>query len=157
MENVIPTVPPSRQPKLLDQVRHTVRTKHYSKRTEKTYVGWVYRFVVFHSPREIEFDLARLAASSLFEKIKNSITFQLSHGVKKRHPKDMGADEIRAFLNHLAVQGVRYDMLTMIIISVLLKLLEIRNVQTMLSHPLNGNVAASTQNQALNACPDWLG
>ena len=50
---------------------------------------------------------------SYLDWVKRFIRF---HG--KRHPKEMGADEVRAFLTHLAVEG---------------------------------NVAASTQNQALNA------
>jgi len=57
------------EPKLLDKVRTELRTKHYSVRTEKTYVSWIYRFILFHS---------------------------------KKHPKDMGADEIKAFINNLA-------------------------------------------------------
>ena len=59
-----------KQPKLLDRVRLKIRQKHYSPRTEKTYVKWIYRFIVFH---------------------------------KKRHPSKLGAKEIDAFLNHIAV------------------------------------------------------
>jgi integron integrase len=55
--------------KLLDQMRHVLRLKHLSFRTEEAYVAWVRRFILFH---------------------------------KKRHPKDMGAAEIRAFLSYLA-------------------------------------------------------
>lgn len=72
-------------PKLLDQVRHRIRVKHYSIRTEETYLSWIRRFIFFH---------------------------------QKRHPREMGTREIEAFLTHLAVDG---------------------------------NVAASTQNQALSA------
>jgi len=36
---------------LLDQVRHAIRARHYSRRTEKAYVGWVRRFVLFHGKR----------------------------------------------------------------------------------------------------------
>lgn len=32
------------RPKLLDQVRDAVRRKHYSHRTEETYVHWIKRF-----------------------------------------------------------------------------------------------------------------
>ncbi len=39
------------QPKLLDQVRNLIRTKHYSIRTEETYVGWIKRFIMFHGKR----------------------------------------------------------------------------------------------------------
>ncbi len=69
--------------KLFDQVRDTVRRKHYSIRTEATYCDWIRRYILFHD---------------------------------KKHPKDMGAAEIERFLTYLAVDG---------------------------------NVAASTQNQAL--------
>jgi hypothetical protein len=57
--------------KLLDQMRAAIRLKHYSYRTEESYVDWVRRFILFHN---------------------------------KRHPKDMGAPEIQAFLAYLATQ-----------------------------------------------------
>lgn len=37
--------------KLLDKVRHRIRLKGYSIRTEKTYVEWIRRFIVFHNKR----------------------------------------------------------------------------------------------------------
>ncbi|TAN83598.1 MAG: integron integrase [Gallionella sp.] len=58
-------------PKLLDQVVARLRVKHYSLRTEKTYVDWIKRYIWFHG---------------------------------KRHPQEMGASEIEAFLSHLAVE-----------------------------------------------------
>ncbi len=57
--------------KILDQLRDVLRLKHYSYRTEQSYVDWVYRFIVFND---------------------------------KRHPKDMSASEIEAFLTYLAVK-----------------------------------------------------
>ena len=59
------------KPRLLDQVRNAIRTKHYSIRTEESYIRWIKQFILFHN---------------------------------KRHPKDMGAKEVNAFLNHLAVK-----------------------------------------------------
>jgi integron integrase len=56
-------------PRLLDQLRDALRTRHYSLRTEHAYVGWVRRFILFHG---------------------------------KRHPNEMGADEVVAFLSWLA-------------------------------------------------------
>jgi integron integrase len=41
----------SRTPKLLDQVRASIRTKHYSRRTEKAYTGWIRRYIGFHRLR----------------------------------------------------------------------------------------------------------
>jgi integron integrase len=46
----------SSQPKLLDQVRAVIRSKHYSRRTEETYIDWITRYVRFHKtqhPREL--------------------------------------------------------------------------------------------------------
>jgi integron integrase len=56
-------------PRLLDSVRAEIRLRHYSYRTEKSYVDWIRRFIVHHG---------------------------------KRHPRDLGGDEVRAFLSHLA-------------------------------------------------------
>lgn len=60
----------TKPPKLLDQVRQLLRVRHYSIRTEDSYLHWVKRFILFHG---------------------------------KRHPSEMGATEIEAFLSHLAV------------------------------------------------------
>jgi integron integrase len=57
------------KPKLLDQVRAILRTRHYSLRTEEAYLGWMRRYILFHG---------------------------------KRHPREMGATEVAAFLNYLA-------------------------------------------------------
>ena len=57
--------------KLLDQMKEALRTRHYSIRTEKVYLEWARRFILFHD---------------------------------KRHPKDMGSQEIAAFLTDLAVK-----------------------------------------------------
>ena len=56
----MPSLPPAPQPpgtapskgkKLLDQVRERLRVKHYSYRTEQTYVDWIRRFIIFHKKR----------------------------------------------------------------------------------------------------------
>jgi len=65
------TLGPRERPGLLDDVRLVLRTAHYSRRTEATYVYWIKRFA--------------------------------SH-YRDRDPAQMGADEIRSFLSHLAVQ-----------------------------------------------------
>jgi len=38
----------TKKPKLLDQVRLSLRAKHYSYQTEKVYVHWVRRYIYFH-------------------------------------------------------------------------------------------------------------
>ena len=73
------------KPKLLDQVRQAIRVRHYSPKTEESYVHWIKRFIFFHN---------------------------------KRHPAEMSEKEIAQFLSSLASEL---------------------------------HVAASTQNQALNA------
>src|SRR6267143_3939396 len=60
--------------KLLDQLREVLRVKHYSLRTEEAYVLWARRFLKFHRDR--------------------------AGGWK--HPRELGATEVGAFLNHLA-------------------------------------------------------
>ena len=47
---------PARAPKLLAQVRQAVRLRHFSPRTEESYVAWIRRYVRFHAlrhPREL--------------------------------------------------------------------------------------------------------
>ena len=49
--------------KLLDQVRRACRTKHLSLRTEKAYVRWTRRFVLYHGTRHpLELDEANVRA-----------------------------------------------------------------------------------------------
>ncbi len=64
-----------RSPKLLDQGRETLRRNHYSIRTKEAYIDWIKRFILFHKTAQGEF----------------------------RHPQEVGAAEIAAFLTHLAV------------------------------------------------------
>lgn len=35
-------------PRLLDQVRDALRVRHYSLRTEASYLQWIKRFILFH-------------------------------------------------------------------------------------------------------------
>jgi integrase-like protein len=44
-----PPSPPG--PRLLDRVRAALRLRHYSRRTEKAYVAWIRRYIVFHGKR----------------------------------------------------------------------------------------------------------
>ena len=45
------SAPSSAKPKLLDDVRQTIRTRHYSYMTEKAYGHWIKRFIFFHNKR----------------------------------------------------------------------------------------------------------
>jgi integron integrase len=61
----------SQQPKLLDQVVARLRVKHYSLRTEKSYVDWIKRYIFHHGKRhpkdmgaaEVESFLSHLAVA----------------------------------------------------------------------------------------------
>ena len=61
----------NKPPKLLDQVRHYLRVRHYSMKTEKTYVAWIKRYFYYHGKRhpkdmgmkEIESFLTHLAVN----------------------------------------------------------------------------------------------
>ena len=48
-----PTFAPSspERPKLLERLRDHLRTRHYSIRTEATYIDWARRFILFHGKR----------------------------------------------------------------------------------------------------------
>ena len=39
---------PVSKPRLINQVREVIRCKHYSIRTEQTYVDWIRRYIYFH-------------------------------------------------------------------------------------------------------------
>jgi len=58
--------------KLLDIVRDTVRFKHYSLSTERTYIHWIKHYIFFHN---------------------------------KKHPKEMGKEEIEEYLTSLAIEN----------------------------------------------------
>lgn len=66
---------PLQSARLLDQVRERIRYKHYSLSTEKVYVHWVKFFVRWHG-----------------------------RSGPMRHPRDMGAAEVEAFLTMLATE-----------------------------------------------------
>lgn len=36
-------------PKLIDQVRYALRTRHYSFKTEKAYIDWIKKYIFFHN------------------------------------------------------------------------------------------------------------
>ncbi len=46
-----PSPPTPRPPKLLDRVREANRLRHASRSTEKSYVGWICRYILFHGKR----------------------------------------------------------------------------------------------------------
>jgi integron integrase len=51
MGAILSPAQPVDKPKLLDQVRDVIRRKHFSIRTEQTYVEWIKRYIFFHGKR----------------------------------------------------------------------------------------------------------
>jgi integron integrase len=45
---------PAKPSHILEQARDGLRARHYSARTEKAYLGWIQRFIVFHGDRQPE-------------------------------------------------------------------------------------------------------
>lgn len=83
----------------LDAVRRAIRTRHYSRATEKSYVQWVRRFVLFHGKRhprdlgsaEVEAFLSHLAtecrvAASTQNQALSAILFMYKHVLEMELP-----------------------------------------------------------------------
>ncbi len=71
--------PAAVKPRLLDQVRDAIRTRHYSAMTEKAYIGWIKRFIYFHNKRHpSEMNEAEIAQflSSLATELRVSASTQ---------------------------------------------------------------------------------
>ena len=60
--------------RLLDHVRQSIQLKHFSLKTEKSYLYCIRNFILFHC---------------------------------KQYPKEMGVEEIRAYLSHFAIDRAR--------------------------------------------------
>lgn len=48
---MLASLPAANKPKLLDQVRDVLRRRHYSIRTEQSYIDWIKRFILYHDKR----------------------------------------------------------------------------------------------------------
>ena len=126
----LPPAPAANQPpKLLNRLRDHLRTRHYSIRTETTYVDWARRFILFHDKRhpqemgsaEVEAFLTHLAvdrqvSASTQNQAKAAILYLYKQvlGVDlpwlgdvvqaktpKRLPVVLTASEVRALLLHM--------------------------------------------------------
>lgn len=127
------------KPKLLDVVRNRLRARHFSIRTEDTYLGWIRRFIRFHHMRhpaemgrvEVEAFLTHLAvdgkvAASTQNQALSSLLFLykevleldigwLSDVVRARRPERLpvvlSADEVRRVMAHL--EGIHHLMVSL--------------------------------------------
>ena len=125
-ENLSPSI---NKPKLLDQLRAIIPTKHYSLRTEESYIQWIKRFIIFHNKRhpnemsEVEINqfLSHLAvkknvAASTQNQALCAIVFLYKHVLKKevgdldlvwakrsqKMPVVFTREEVRKLLKHLS-------------------------------------------------------
>ena len=117
-------------PKLLDRLRQELRARHYSRRTEATYLNWVRRFIFFHKVRhpremgepEINAFLTHLAvdkkvSSSTQNQALSALLFLYRHVIGQevgdlgevirarrptRLPVVMTREEVKTVLDHLS-------------------------------------------------------
>jgi integron integrase len=117
------------KPKLLDRMRDAMRSRHYSRSTERSYCNWVKRFIFFHNVRhpdemgeaEINAFLTHLAVKEhvsastqnqalsallfLYRHVLDRDVGDLGSVIRARKPKRlpvvMTREEVRAVLSHL--------------------------------------------------------
>jgi integron integrase len=132
--------PAPQKPRLLDQVREEIRKRHYSRRTEKSYVGWIRRFILFHGKRhpsemgeaEISHYLSHLAVSGkvsastqnqalsallfLYRQVLRREVEWVEGVVRAKRPLHLPVvltrEEVLAVLNHL--QGIEWMMASLL-------------------------------------------
>lgn len=120
----------SHPPKLLDQLRQALRSRHYSPRTEQVYCHWVRRYIHFHSVRhpsemaepEMNRFLTHLAVKEkvsastqnqalsallfLYRHVLGRKVGDLGEVIRAKKPKHlpvvMTRDEVKAVLSNLA-------------------------------------------------------
>lgn len=123
------TNPKPKEKKLLDQVSDAIRAKHYSLRTEKTYIDWIRRFILHHNkkhPREMgvpevqDFIIHLATKNNISASTQNqalsAVTFLYRHVLQKelQFPTDtirpsrskplpvvLTAEEARAIINNM--------------------------------------------------------
>src|SRR4029079_16211190 len=116
-------------PKLLDQARDTIRLRHYSIRTEESYLRWMKQYILFHNKRhpvdmgepEVTAFLSQLAvdrqvSSSTQNQALAALLFLYKHVLKQpldwldkiqrakkpeRLPLVFTREEVRSILIHL--------------------------------------------------------
>jgi hypothetical protein len=70
------------KPKLLDQVRDVIRLKHFSIRTEQTYIHWSRRFILFHHKRHPR-DMAETEVTEFLTHLARDGGWPLRHKIRR--------------------------------------------------------------------------
>ncbi|MFA7243176.1 MAG: phage integrase N-terminal SAM-like domain-containing protein [Sulfuricellaceae bacterium] len=120
---------PEKPPKLLDQVQVVLRVKHYNIRTERVYLDWIKRYILFHhkthpaqmGAAEVEAFLSHLAvvgnvAAATQNQAKSALLFLYREvlavelpwlenvtqaKMPQRLPVVLTVSEVKSVLNHL--------------------------------------------------------
>jgi integron integrase len=127
------------EPGLFDKLRAALRAKHYSRRTERAYVGWLERFLTFHTRKHpttlgeaevrafLDDLLRRRVSASTHQQALCAITFFYEHALgspapwvarlgrprrEERLPVVLSRDEVRAVLSKM--KGVPLLMASML-------------------------------------------
>jgi integron integrase len=126
---VAPAAPPRVPNELLDKLSESIRSRHYSRQTEKTYVGWARRFMERTGPRPDALNEAAVGAYLTFlaaethvsastqNQALNALLFFFEHVLGKklgrvegvvrakrpeRLPVVLSKDEVRRVLAHMS-------------------------------------------------------
>ncbi len=143
----------TKPPRLLDQVRHALRTRHYSYATEKSYIGWIKHFIYFHNithPKDLDEEaisrfltylaVQRKVSSSTQNQALCAIVFLYKEVLKKdigdlnliwakkhkRIPVVLTREEVRALFKQLS--GT-YWIMAMLLYGAGLRLKEVLNLR----------------------------
>ncbi len=144
-------LPSPRPPRLLDQVRQVLRVRHYSLATERCYLQWITRFILFRGKRhpcdtgaaEIEQFLGHLAvmghvAASTQNQAFHALLFLYQQVLEidpgridavrarrgKRLPVVLAAVEVAAVLEHMAGADGAFQLMGRLLYGCGLRLLE---------------------------------
>lgn len=127
---VMPMPTTDNKPKLLTQLSQTIRARHYSRKTEATYIHWIKRFIFFHHVRhpqemaepEINAFLTNLAVKEhvsastqnqalcaiifLYKHVLNRKIGDIGEVIRAKQsryvPVVMTKDEVKAVVSHLS-------------------------------------------------------
>jgi len=142
------------QPRLLDQVRHSLRVRHYSMRTQESYIQWIKRFILYHKKRhpnemgkiEVEDFLTHLAvnrhvSASTQNQALSAILYLYKHVleqeiewienvVRAKRPKYLptvlSASEVKSLINEL--DGT-YKLIAQLLYGAGLRLMEVMRLR----------------------------